>query len=64
MCSLPLTFLASFWSYFLYMFVISPIQYDLSLPLSCLYDVVLTMRQRLDGVAKCVLGYGHIGDGK
>ena len=39
------------------------LQYDISLPLSCLYDLVTDMRQRLSQEAKRIVGYGHIGDG-
>ena len=39
------------------------LQYDISLPLSCLYDLVVDMRERLDQEAKRVVGYGHLGDG-
>jgi FAD/FMN-containing dehydrogenase len=38
-------------------------KYDVSLPLNCLYELVEEMKQRTEGVVKCVVGYGHIGDG-
>ena len=38
-------------------------QYDLSLPLNVLYDLVEVMRERCEEMARCTVGYGHIGDG-
>eukprot|EP00794_Sanderia_malayensis_P005501 gene5501-6186_t len=38
-------------------------KYDISLPLSCLYDLVTETRQRLTDKAKTIVGYGHLGDG-
>jgi len=38
-------------------------KYDISLPLSCLYDLVTDMRSRLGQEAKRIVGYGHLGDG-
>ena len=38
-------------------------KYDLSLPLSQLYELVEAMRKRTGGIAKSVVGYGHLGDG-
>ncbi|KAK7469895.1 hypothetical protein BaRGS_00036115, partial [Batillaria attramentaria] len=38
-------------------------KYDVSLPLSALYQLVVDMRQRLEGAATHVVGYGHVGDG-
>ena len=39
-------------------------KYDVSLPLSVFYQLVVDMRQRLDGSATRVVGYGHVGDGR
>ena len=39
-------------------------KYDVSLPLSSFYQLVLDMRQRVSGSAKRVIGYGHVGDGE
>ncbi|XP_065071388.1 D-2-hydroxyglutarate dehydrogenase, mitochondrial-like isoform X1 [Rhopilema esculentum] len=38
-------------------------KYDVSLPLSCLYELVVDMRKKLAHQAKRVVGYGHLGDG-
>lgn len=38
-------------------------KYDISLPLSYLYDLVTDMRSRLGQEAKRIVGYGHLGDG-
>ncbi|XP_076451706.1 D-2-hydroxyglutarate dehydrogenase, mitochondrial-like isoform X2 [Babylonia areolata] len=38
-------------------------KYDVSLPLSSFYQLVLDMRQRVLGSARRVVGYGHVGDG-
>ncbi|KAK7473304.1 hypothetical protein BaRGS_00035436 [Batillaria attramentaria] len=38
-------------------------KYDVSLPLSAFYQLVIDMRQRLEGAATRVVGYGHVGDG-
>ncbi|KAK3739848.1 hypothetical protein QZH41_009093 [Actinostola sp. cb2023] len=38
-------------------------KYDLSLPITKLYDLVPHMRKRLSDKATNVLGYGHLGDG-
>ena len=38
-------------------------QYDVSLPLSVLYELVEITRARCKDMAKCTVGYGHIGDG-
>lgn len=38
-------------------------KYDISLPLSCYYDIVEVMRKRLSGKAITVCGFGHVGDG-
>ncbi|XP_064382406.1 D-2-hydroxyglutarate dehydrogenase, mitochondrial-like [Halichondria panicea] len=37
--------------------------YDVSLPLSVYYDLVEVVRERVKHVAKCTIGFGHIGDG-
>ena len=39
------------------------LQYDVSLPLSVLYELVEITRERCKDMAKCTVGYGHIGDG-
>ena len=39
------------------------LQYDVSLPLSVYYDLVEVVRERVKDVAKCTIGFGHIGDG-
>ena len=39
-------------------------KYDVSLPLSSFYQLVLDMRQQVSGSAKRVIGYGHVGDGE
>lgn len=39
-------------------------QYDVSLPITKLYDLVPHMRDRLGDEATNVVGYGHLGDGK
>ena len=39
-------------------------KYDVSLPLSSFYQLVVDMRQRVSGSAKRVVGYGHVGDGE
>jgi FAD/FMN-containing dehydrogenase len=38
-------------------------KYDVSLPLSAMYDLVVDVRERCADVALCTVGYGHIGDG-
>ncbi|KAK7094001.1 D-2-hydroxyglutarate dehydrogenase, mitochondrial-like [Littorina saxatilis] len=38
-------------------------KYDVSLPLPSFYQLVEDMRERVEGSAKRVVGYGHIGDG-
>ncbi|XP_033097916.1 D-2-hydroxyglutarate dehydrogenase, mitochondrial-like [Anneissia japonica] len=38
-------------------------KYDISLPLDVFYNVVQDMRERMKGVSKRVVGYGHVGDG-
>lgn len=38
-------------------------KYDISLPISNLYDIVPIMRERLKGRNVQVIGYGHVGDG-
>lgn len=38
-------------------------KYDVSLPMSVMYNLVEETRQRCLPLAKCTLGYGHIGDG-
>ncbi|XP_075385175.1 D-2-hydroxyglutarate dehydrogenase, mitochondrial isoform X2 [Tenrec ecaudatus] len=38
-------------------------KYDLSLPVDCLYDLVVELRARLGSRARAVVGYGHLGDG-
>lgn len=38
-------------------------KYDISLPLSCLYDLVTDVRVRLNHKARRIAGYGHLGDG-
>ncbi len=40
------------------------LQYDVSLPLSVYYDLVEVMRERVKDVARCTVGYGHVGDGE
>ena len=40
------------------------LQYDVSLPLSVYYELVEVMRERVKDMAKCTLGFGHIGDGE
>ena len=42
---------------------VSLFQYDVSLPMEVMYDLVLETRQRCLPLAKCTVGYGHIGDG-
>ena len=42
----------------------SPLQYDVSLPLSPMYQLVEEMRDRVQHIAKCTVGYGHLGDGE
>ena len=39
-------------------------QYDLSLPLPKMYDLVLDMRKKLGTLVTNVTGYGHLGDGE
>ena len=39
------------------------LQYDLSLPLPKMYDLVSHMRERLGNREITVVGYGHLGDG-
>lgn len=46
-------------------------KYDLSIPVSEMYDVVIAMRKRFEdlglfenGSVKDVVGYGHLGDGQ
>lgn len=39
------------------------LQYDLSLPVDKLYDLVEVMNSRCREEALCTVGYGHIGDG-
>ena len=39
-------------------------QYDLSLPLPKMYDLVLDMRKKLGTRVTNVTGYGHLGDGE
>lgn len=36
-------------------------KYDISLPVEQLYQMVTDMRERLQGLAKTVVGYGHVG---
>ena len=38
-------------------------KYDVSLPMAVMYDLVMETRQRCVSMAKCTVGYGHIGDG-
>ena len=38
-------------------------QYDISLPLPVMYQLVEATRQRCADHALCTMGYGHIGDG-
>ncbi|KAI2667794.1 D-2-hydroxyglutarate dehydrogenase, mitochondrial [Labeo rohita] len=38
-------------------------KYDISLPVEKIYDLVQDMRGHLGGMAKNVVGYGHVGDG-
>eukprot|EP00731_Ephydatia_muelleri_P020564 Em0013g291a len=38
-------------------------KYDVSLPMAVMYDLVVETRQRCLPLAKCTVGYGHIGDG-
>jgi D-2-hydroxyglutarate dehydrogenase len=38
-------------------------QYDLSLPVDKLYDLVEVVKGRCSKEALCTVGYGHIGDG-
>ncbi|KNC81587.1 D-2-hydroxyglutarate dehydrogenase, mitochondrial [Sphaeroforma arctica JP610] len=38
-------------------------KYDISLPVSKMYDIVEDMRKRCEGLTVRVCGYGHIGDG-
>ncbi|NP_001074066.1 D-2-hydroxyglutarate dehydrogenase, mitochondrial precursor [Danio rerio] len=38
-------------------------KYDISLPVEKIYDLVQDMRRHLGGMAKNVVGYGHVGDG-
>lgn len=38
-------------------------QYDLSLPVDKLYDLVEEVKGRCSKEALCTVGYGHIGDG-
>jgi len=38
-------------------------KYDISLPLSVFYDIILEMRERLGSRAIRCIGYGHLGDG-
>lgn len=45
---------------YMYMYIV---QYDVSLPLKCMYELVDIMKERLKDKALCVLGYGHVGDG-
>ncbi len=40
------------------------LQYDVSLPLSVYYDLVEIIRERVKDVARCTVGYGHVGDGE
>lgn len=37
-------------------------KYDISLPVEQLYQLVTDMRERLQGRAKSVVGYGHVGE--
>lgn len=37
-------------------------KYDISLPLSHFYEIVPATKERVGDLAKCVCGYGHIGD--
>lgn len=37
-------------------------KYDISLPVERLYQLVTDMRERLQGRAKSVVGYGHVGE--
>lgn len=39
-------------------------KYDISLPVEQLYQLVTDMRQHLQGRAKSVVGYGHVGEHK
>ena len=39
-------------------------KYDISLPYEQYYELVEVMRERLDGKATRVVGYGHVGDGR
>lgn len=39
-------------------------KYDVSLPVEQLYQLVTDMRERLQGRAKSVVGYGHVGKRK
>lgn len=39
-------------------------KYDVSLPLKSFYELVELMRQRVSGLAKRCVGFGHLGDGK
>ena len=39
-------------------------QYDLSLPLPKIYDLVLDTRKKLGTLVTNVTGYGHLGDGE
>lgn len=36
-------------------------KYDISLPVEQLYQLVMDMREHLQGLAKSVVGYGHVG---
>lgn len=39
-------------------------QYDISLPLDRMYDLVKDVRERCKDMARTTVGYGHLGDGK
>lgn len=45
------------------MHLLYTMQYDISLPLANFYEIVEEMRERVKHLARCTMGYGHIGDG-
>lgn len=44
-----------------YIFVI---QYDISLPVDVMYEIVSLMREQYGEKTNRIVGYGHFGDGK